>query len=473
MISTGTIVIGIAIFIITYLAIAFESKIKIDKTASAIGGAILMLLLVLNKIVPLGTHKGPELSAWNKHADFDVIFLLAGMMIIVNVMRESGVFQYVAIKCAKMGKGYPLPVLALLLVATAILSAFLDNVTTVLLMAPVTLLVAAEMRLDPIPFLIPEILASNLGGTATLIGDPPNILVGATASKLFAYTKAEGFTGDVVSFDFATFMRVLTPVVILTMAVFIGILMLKLKGGEMKVTAEERARIMDLDEKATISDWGLMWTGLSIMALTLAGFMLHSVLHVEPGVVAMGGAALMLIITRQDVEEALAKVEWNTLFFFIGLFIVVKGASEIGLLKTLGDQLAAVVGHPESIAYVAPLVVLWVSGILAGLMNNVSYTLAALPIVHALAFSFYGGDPSGVVPVAAAPMYWALALGACFGGNLTPVGAAANLVVINIAAKSNKKISWSSYLKWGVPCALGSLILASGYICLYVYLQQN
>ena len=453
------IILGTIIFVLTYVAIAFEKQIKVDKTASAIAGAVIMLLTVLKEHGQNTGHS--QFSAWNQHADFDVIFLLAGMMVIVNALRESGIFQYVAIKCAKLGRGRPLPVLALLLVATAVLSAFLDNVTTVLLMAPVTLLVAAEMKLNPIPFLIPEILASNLGGTATLIGDPPNILVGSTASKIFAYTTE-------VNFDFVAFMKVMTPVVIVAMVAFVSLVMLRLRGN-MNVTAEERARIMELDENAAISDKKLMWVGLGVMIVTLCGFMLHSLIHVEPGVVAMGGAALMLILTKADVEEALAKIEWNTLFFFIGLFVVVKGASEIGVLSFLGVKLAGIIGNPAAIAYIAPVVVLWLSGILAGVMNNVSFTLAALPIIEGLAESFYGLGHSGLIPVQAEAMYWALALGACFGGNLTPVGAAANLVVINIASRNNREITWGRYLRWGMPTAMGSLVIATGYICLFVY----
>ena len=456
------IILGTAIFVLTYLAIAFEKKIKVDKTASALAGSVLMLLTVLKEHGQNTGHS--QFSAWNQHADFDVIFLLAGMMVIVNALRESGVFQYVAIKCAKLGRGRPLPILALLLVATAVLSAFLDNVTTVLLMAPVTLLVAAELKLNPIPFLIPEILASNLGGTATLIGDPPNILVGSTASKIFAYTPS-------VNFDFVAFMRVMSPVVIVVMVVFVSVIMLVLRG-KMDVTAEERARIMELDEIAAISDKNRMWVGLIIMIITLSGFMLHSLIHVEPGVIAMGGAALMLIATRADVEESLAKVEWNTLFFFIGLFVVVKGASAIGILSFLGAKLAEMIGNPAAIAYIAPIVVLWISGILAGLMNNVSFTLAALPIIESLAENFYGLGSTGAIPIQAESMYWALAMGACFGGNLTPVGAAANLVVINIAERNNKEISWGKYLKWGLPTAFGSLLLATGYICLFVYFHH-
>ena len=455
-------VIGSVIFILTYLCIAFEKQLRIDKTVAALAGGVLMVCFILAHH-PDKAMEG--LSMWNRHADFDVIFLLCGMMIIVNILRDSGIFQYVAIKCAKLGRGYPLPVLALLLFATAALSAFLDNVTTVLLMAPVTLLVATEMKVNPVTFLIPEILASNLGGTATLIGDPPNILVGAEGQKVFGYTEA-------VSFDFVAFLKVLTPLVVFVMLVFVGLLAVFLRKG-MKVTAEERARIMELDEKAAITNAALMKKGLCVMGLTLLGFLTHGLTHLEPGVVAIGGASLLLLVTRESVEEALAKVEWNTLFFFIGLFLVVKGASESGLLSVLGGKLSGFIGHPEMIAYIAPVIVLWVSGLLAGVMNNVSFTLAALPIIKGFAFAFFGGDPAvDPVPVQAEAMYWALALGACFGGNLTPVGAAANLVVIGIAQRNGHTISWGDYLKWGLPCSLGSLLLATAYICGYVWLTM-
>lgn len=475
--------VGSVIFILTYIAIAFEKQLKVDKTVAALAGGALMVFFILTHHPAPAAMEG--LSMWNRHADFDVIFLLCGMMVIVNILRDSGIFQYVAIKCAKLGRGYPLPVLALLLVATATLSAFLDNVTTVLLMAPVTLLVATEMKVSPVTFLIPEILASNLGGTSTLIGDPPNILVGSEGTKVFAWTaKAAGHAAGqaadgaaaaaarVVSFDFVAFLRVLSPLVIVVMAIFIAVLWLILHKG-MKTTAEERARIMELDENAAITNPALMKKGLVVMGLTLGGFLTHGLTHLEPGVVAIAGATLLLLVTRENVEEALAKVEWNTLFFFIGLFLVVKGASTAGLLDVLGKRLAECIGRPEAIAYIAPVIILWVSGLLAGVMNNVSFTLAALPIIHSLSYAFFGGTPGDPVPVQAEPMYWALAMGACFGGNLTPVGAAANLVVIGIASRNGHNIGWGEYLKWGLPCAIGSLLLATAYLCGYVWLTQG
>lgn len=457
-------ILGTIVFVLTYIAIALEKKIRVDKTVSALVGSSLMLIFVLREHLgePGQDEAGIEtaqLSAYNKYADFDVIFLLAGMMLIVNLLRETGLFQYVAIKCAKLGGGRPIPVLVLLLVATAGMSAFLDNVTTVLLMAPVTLLVANYLQCNPIPFLIPEVLASNIGGTGTLIGDPPNILVGAFASAVF---RADPNT----RFDFLAFMQVMGPVVIVAMAAFLGAVLLALRGA-FRTTAEERARIMDLNEKQAIKDWPLLRKGAVVMGLTLAGFMVHGLFHLEPGVVAMAGAAVLLMITRKDVEHALAEVEWNTLFFFLGLFIVVKGADKAGLIGWLAEGLAGAIkaAHwsEEGMIYLLPVLVLWISGLLAGVMNNVSYTLAALPIVHGLTSQFHLEGAAG------APLFWALALGACLGGNLTPVGAAANLVVLNIAERNGHAISFGRFMKWGAPCAVGTLLLATGYVLLLAH----
>jgi Na+/H+ antiporter NhaD/arsenite permease-like protein len=430
-------ILGSSIFILTYLAIAFEKQIRVDKTISAMFGSSLMLFFILES--PQHGGEGAAQDAYSYFVDFNVIFLLAGMMLIVNLLRETGVFEYLAIRCAKAGRGQPLAVLTLLLVVTAVLSAFLDNVTTVLLIAPVTFLVAEQLNAPPLMFLIPEALASNIGGTATLIGDPPNILIGSYA-KL----------------DFVSFLQVLTPFICVLMAMFIVILLLLLRG-KITVTAEQRARVMDLNEKRAITNPRLLKKSLFIVALTLAGFMLHGVFRLEPGVVAMGGAALLLLLTRANVEKALEGVEWPTLFFFLGLFIVVNGGVKAGLIDLLAEKAMSVMG---SNPYVAAVALLWISGICAGIMNNVSFTAAALPVVKAVAASF----PT----VEAAPFWWALALGACLGGNLTPVGAAANLVICNISAKSGKPISFGQFMRWGAPCAIGSLILASGYICLLV-----
>jgi len=429
---------GTLVFLFTYLAIAFEKQLRVDKTVSALFGSSLMLFFILDR-----SHAGPHSDAYSQFVDFNVIFLLAGMMIIVNLLRETGVFQYLAILCAKTGRGQPLAILSLLVLVTAVLSAFLDNVTTVLLIVPVSQLVADQLQVSPAFFLIPEALASNIGGTATLIGDPPNILIGSYARL-----------------DFLAFLQVLTPVILLIIILFVAVLCLVLRG-RVRVTAEQRARIMDLNARRAIADPRLLWKALAVMGLTLCGFLLHGALHLEPGVVAMGGAALLLLVTRADVSRALEEVEWPTLFFFLGLFIVVNGAERCGLIHRISTRMLAVTGDNP---YVAAVALLWLAGICAGFMNNVSFTAAALPVVKGLAASL------SLTGAAATPLWWALALGACLGGNLTPVGAAANLVVCNLAAKSGRSISFGQFMKWGVPCALGSLVLSTGYVLLLGYL---
>ncbi|MFH0910780.1 MAG: ArsB/NhaD family transporter, partial [Planctomycetota bacterium] len=421
-------------------AIAFEKQIGVHKTISAMFGSSLMLFFVLQP--PRHENAGMFANTYSFYVDFNVIFLLAGMMMIVNLLRETGAFQYLAIKCAKVGRGRPLPVLALLLFTTALLSAFLDNVTTVLLIAPVTLLVAQQLKLDPVSFLIPEALASNIGGTATLIGDPPNILIGSFA-KL----------------DFLAFLHALTPFILLVMAFFVGVLAVLLRG-KMRVTSEERAQIMDLNERRVITDATLLKKSLVVMAFTLAGFLLHGFFHIEPGVVAMGGAALLLLVTRANVARALEEVEWPTLFFFLGLFIVVSGAVQVGLISAITEKVFALTaGSPAR----AAVLVLWVSGLCAGLMNNISFVAAALPVVGSLASGLH------LDGARAEPLWWALALGACLGGNLTPVGAAANLVICDISGKNGYPISFGRFFRWGLPCALGSLLLSTFYILFLVH----
>jgi Na+/H+ antiporter NhaD/arsenite permease-like protein len=429
---TATFVAGTVIFVLTYLAIAFERKLRIDKTVAALVGSSLMLFFIL----PGGGHA--RLGAYSLHVDFNVIFLLAGMMIIVNILSDTGLFQYLAIMCAKTGRGRPLHVLALLLCVTAILSAFLDNVTTVLLLAPVTLLVAQQLKVNPVPFLVAEALASNIGGTATLIGDPPNILIGSYAGL-----------------DFLSFLRVLSPLVLVLMAGFVGALAILLRG-RFRTTAEQRARVMDLNEKRAIRDPALLKRAGTVTVLTLLGFLVHGWLHLEPAVVAMGGAAAMLAVTGANLEKMLQEVEWPTLFFFLGLFIVVNGAVEAGLIGALSDGMAALTrGSP----YLAAVAVLWGAGLLAGIMNNVSFTAAALPVVGRLI-----AEMPDLAAGQANALWWALALGACLGGNLTPVGAAANLVVVNLAGRSGYRIGYAQFARWGVPTALASLAVATVYV---------
>jgi Na+/H+ antiporter NhaD/arsenite permease-like protein len=466
-VSQLTFWVGTGIFILTYLAIAFDKKIGLSKTAIAMFGSSLMLVFILSgshaapeaasveksatveageghvaAIADTSEHAAENIDAYSKYADFNVIFLLAGMMMIVNVLRKTGIFQYLAIWSAKTARGHPLWVLILLVIVTATLSAFLDNVTTVLLIAPVTLLVAEQMGIKPVYLLIPEVLASNIGGTATLIGDPPNILIGSYASL-----------------DFLAFLQYLAPVVVVVMIIFVVALFMYFNG-KMNVTNEQRARIMDMDERRAITDMALLKKTGVVLALTMLGFLLHGQLHIEAGVVAMAGAALMLVISKADIEKALEEVEWTTLFFFLGLFIVVSGAKQVGVIEQMANGLQPLMVDP----YWAAILILWGAALCAGVMNNVSFTAAALPIVAGIIESL------GLQGAQAAPLWWALALGACLGGNLTPVGAAANVIVFDIAERNGHAFSFSEFMKCSVPVSVMSLIVSTGYVLLLLKL---
>lgn len=434
--------VGTTIFLCTYILIATE---KIHKVICALGGAALMFIFVLVKhqsAEPLAgdAAKYAQLDVYARYVNFDVIFTLCGMMILVNILSTTGLFQYVAIKCAKLAKGSPLKMLILLSIATAFMSAFLDNVTTILLVAPVTLLVCAELGVSAIPFLMAETLSSNIGGTATLIGDPPNLIIGSVA-KL----------------DFAAFIINLSPVIVLIMALYMICLWLYYRK-RLYVTIEKRARIMELDEKAAITDAKKMRNGLIIMVLTIVGFLLHSVTHLEPGVVAMTGAAAALAVCKVDVEKALEKVEWVTLFFFLGLFVLVSGARECGLIACVGDGLKILNNvHPVAVI----LIVMWVCGAAAAVTNNVSFTAAVVSIIGL----FMQNSPAfSGNPVLCEIMWWALALSVCLGGNGSLVGAAANLVAVGMAEKGGCKLTFCDFLRYGLPVTLGSMLVASAYI---------
>ncbi len=441
--------IGTIVFLGTYALIATE---KVHKVICALAGASLMLIFVLGHgggaaAEPLtgAAAKYAELDVYARNVNFDVIFTLCGMMILVNILSTTGLFQYVAIRCAKLAKGGPLKMMILLSLATAFLSAFLDNVTTILLVAPVTLLVCAELGVPAIPFLIAETMSSNIGGTATLIGDPPNLIIGS-AAKL----------------DFAAFLVNLAPFVVVLMVFYMVALWLYYRK-KLYVTVEKRARIMELDERAAITDPVKMRRGLIVMVCTIVGFLLHSVVALEPSVVAMTGAAAALAVCKVDVEHALEKVEWVTLFFFIGLFVLVSGAKECGLIAVFGEALSVFDNvHP----LVTILCVTWVCGTVAAVTNNVSFTAAVVSVVAIFldrAPAFQGNAELSQL------LWWALALAVCLGGNGTIVGAAANLVTAGLAEKARCKLGFMEFLRYGLPVTLGSLFFASIYVAIRYY----
>jgi len=413
------------IFGLTYLVIVSE---RIHKTAAAlVGGLAMVLFRVINQDEAFAA------------IDFNVVFLLVGMMVIANITGQTGAFQWLAIRSAKLARGNAAAVLILLSAITAVASALLDNVTTVVLMAPLTLFVARTMELNPVQFLIAQIMASNIGGTATLIGDPPNILIGSAADL-----------------SFVNFLTNLGPFVLLILVVFL-IAFYFLFRNDLTVDPEVRQRVMALDEAEVLTDRGLLRVCLLVLAGTVAGFVVAGPAGYEPATVALLGASLLLIAGRQHPHEALREVEWQTIFFFVGLFMVVGGVEQAGLLEKIGRRLTEASGNNLT---AATMLVLWASTLLSGIVDNIPYTAATIPVVRELGRGV--GAPEG----AGNPLWWALALGAGLGGNLTIVGASANVYVINVAERAGYKISFLSFLAYGAVVTLSATALATGYLWL-------
>lgn len=438
--SHGMVISG-AILLIAYVFIASE---KIQKSVVALLGASLTMLLGL---IPLVGHLDSEKMTYVKgvfeHVDFEVIFLLIGMMIIVNIASRSGVFKWMAINLLRATKGHPKTVLFALAAFTAIASAFLDNVTTVVLMMPITFVIAKEFETDPIPFLITEVMASNIGGTATLIGDPPNIIIGTRAGL-----------------SFMDFVVELTPVIVVIFLVAIGALIFLFRKG-LKATPEKMAHIANLDNSKTITDKKLMIRSMITLALVILGFVTHDITHISAFVFAVAGASFLLLFEKP--KEIYRDVEWLTIFFFIGLFIIIGGFEANGGIKYLADQLIILT---KGSLNVATMVILWASGILSGIIDNIPYTATMAPLIEELV----SPSNSNAITGNTQALWWALSLGACLGGNLTIIGAAANVLVSETAASKGHKISFMRFMKYGTLVTLISLVLSSFYLY-FKYLQ--
>ena len=411
--------IALTVFIVVYGAIAAD---RVDRTVAALLGAATVILF--------GVLAQEEAFA---AVDWNVIFLLAGMMIIAAVLRRTGVFGWLAFRAVRVARGDPLAILLLLSAVTALVSAFLDNVTTVVLILPVTFYVASTLGLSPIPFVLAEVLASNIGGTATLIGDPPNILIGSAA----------GLT-------FLDFVLNLTPVVVLVFLAFCGV-MAVLYRTRLRVPAEMRSRAMEFDDAALITDHRLLRLGLAVLAIVILAFLVASVIHQEPATIALLGAAALLLLARVEPDEIIREVDWATLLFFFGLFILVEGLVATGVIAVIGDLLADATGGDQAVAVMA---MLWVSGIASAIVDNIPYTATMIPVVERL------GDAG----LAVDPLWWALALGACLGGNATIIGASANVVGANASARAGHAITFASWLRIGGFVALISLVICSAYL---------
>jgi len=415
---------AIIIFLMTYGLIISE---KIHRTIVAMLGAAAMV----------GVGILDQETAVH-HIDFNTLGLLVGMMIIVGVMADTGLFNYLAIAAAKRAKGIPVRILIALAIITAVGSAFLDNVTTVLLMVPVTFSITRQLKVSPIPFLLTQVIASNVGGTATLIGDPPNIMIGSAVEEL----------------TFNAFLYNLAPIVVLIMIVYAVIFWLLFRK-QLRASEEDIRGIMEMDAESLITDPKLLWKSLGVLALTLIGFFTHQMLHLESATVALGAAFLLLLLTgERALEHALHKVEWISIFFFIGLFVLVGGLVDTGVISRLAEGAMEWTGG-DPVA--TPMLILWLSALASSVLDNIPFVATMIPLIQEIGDMGYGNLE---------PLWWSLALGACLGGNGTLIGASANLVVASMAAKEGHPISFLSFLKFGFPIMLVSIAISSIYILL-------
>jgi len=413
--------VAVIAFIVVLAVIASE---RVHRTKVAMLGAAVVVLFV-------GTQYDQELAI--EAIDFNTLGLLTGMMILVHLTQATGIYDFIAIRAGQISRGRPVYVVIALAGTTALLSAFLDNLTTILLVVPVTFLLADALDLDPIPLVVIEVIASNLGGTATLIGDPPNIIIA-------------GATG----LSFNDFIVNLAPVVIVTLAVVIPLLYFAYRP-RLQVEEKNRKVVMELDARSAIRDRDELKRSGTVLALTILAFFVHQPLGVEPATVALTGAAIALLITRQDLEESLSGIEWATLFFFAALFVMVGALEATGAIDEVANAIKDLTGDNRTAELMG---ITWISGIGSGLVDNIPFSTAMIPVVESLNET---NDDA---------YWWALSLGACFGGNMTVIAAAANVAASGLAERAGRPIGFLDFLRVGLPVTVISLLIASGYIAL-------
>jgi anion transporter len=418
--------VAVAVFAAAYVLIATE---KVHRVAAACGGAAIMLVIGATDA---------EHAFFSEHSgiDWNVIFLLLGMMLIVSVLRRTGIFEFLAIWAVKRARGKPFRVMVILVLVTALASAALDNVTTVLLIAPVTFLVCDRLGLAVAPFLIAEVMASNIGGTATLIGDPPNIIIASRA----------GLT-------FNDFLVHLAPLVVVLLVVFIGLCRILFRK-DFSYDAARAESVMALRERDAIDNPRLLVVSLTVLGVVLTAFVSHTALHLEPSVVALVGGLALLALSRLDAGEVARDVEWPTLAFFAGLFVMVGALVNTGVIDTLAQGAINAVGGRE---LTATMVLLWASAALSAIVDNIPYVATMSPIVAELVNASGGGSGPHV-------LWWALAIGADLGGNATAIGASANVVALGIAEREGKRISFWEFTKYGLIVAVATIATATPYL---------
>ena len=418
-----------SILIIAYIFIATE---KISKVTIALLGAVITILLgLVSQTKSLGDAINP--NYFINYVDFNVIFLLVSMMIIVSIATRSGMFNWVANELLKLTKGHPKLVLLTLGIFTAVTSAFLDNVTTVILVMPVTFFIAEQLDINPLPFLITEIFSSNIGGTATLIGDPPNIIIGSAAG-----------------FSFMDFLNELTGVVAVILFAIV-LLMMFIFRKSLVANPDKMKAVANLDNSKTITDIPLMIRSAIVLVCVILGFVLHDVTHIETCITAMLGASVLLLFEKP--KDILCDVEWNTIFFFIGLFIIIGGLEASGGIYLMAQWILKVTQGSET---AASMLILWASGLISGVIDNIPYTATMAPMLSEIQKTM-GAEYTY-------PLWWCLSLGACLGGNMTIIGAAANVIVSETSAHKGHKIEFMKFLKYGVVTMLISLIISSVYV---------
>jgi len=427
-------IIAIAIFVAVLILISTE---LVHKAIASLGGAVLFIILGI-----VGTTEAFH------NIDWSVIILLVGLMLMVSVLKQTGVFQFIAIKAAKIAQGNPVSIMLLMSVVSALTASLLGTVTTVLIMAPVLILIAVELAVTPMPYLIALAVAANMGGASTLIGDPTSVIIGSAA----------GFS----------FMRFVTNngiAIVFALAALLGIFYLTFRK-QLKVSNERRARIMEFDESRSIEDYPLLWKCLAVLTLVIAGFIFGSYIHIEPSVIALSGAILMIVLKNpHSFDQLLMEVEWGTIWFFVGLFIMVLGLENLGIIEMMAKGLMGLTGGD---LLLTTIVLIWASGIISAFVDNIPFVVAMVPLIQNIALQIDQKNLPGAIPGAEAvvPLWWALSLGAVFGGNGTLIGASANVVTAGIASKNGHPISFASFMRYSAPVALSTLCIATGYIVL-------
>lgn len=412
-------IISVVVFLLVMIAIISE---RVHRSVAAMAGAILLLLTHVLTIESAVTY-----------VDMNTIGVLVGMMLFVSVVKNSGLFEYIAVKSAKLTQGQPMAILTVFMIITAVLSAFLDNVTTVLLIGPMTIAITQILEVNPVPYLLTQIMASNIGGTATLIGDPPNIMIGSSAGL-----------------SFLDFIQNTTPVVVIIL-LLLAILFYLLYRGSLSVAPENMKKVVGLDENLAIKSKPLLIKSVIMIVLVVLGFIFHSQLGIESATVALSAAAIMLLIGGQDAEEIILGVEWSTILFFVGLFVVVGGMNETGVIAALANWMLTFVGDNEVFAII---LILWGSAIISAFLDNIPFVATLIPMLLTM--------ESGGMDVM--PLWWALSLGACLGGNGSLIGASANVVLAGVSAKNGYPITFMNYLKTGFPIMILTIVISTVYL---------